>query len=516
MSDHIDNAIRVSITSDRMTATLRVAAGTDAADVNAMTIGSHAHARGLLGSDALEQAIAQAAQRYDPNAAADFEHVLARGTPVKHGEDGRFELDDAIVEILDRAAKLKRRRPAEHDAADQPPDAIEGGGSHYQRSTIAAVKPGDRIGRIVKPTAGEDGIDVCGKCVAARHGAPASVFVDQNTIRKHDDGTLTAIVGGLLDTANDGLRINQDLVIHGDVDFSTGNIEFEGDIIIERGVRDCFVVQSARSVKVVGQVEAATICSGRDTILHRGMTGREKGSIAAGRDVRAKFIDSTRITVGRDLHVDREITHCTINVGRNIVAPAAAILGGACTVAGAAEFAQVGSGSNTETVIRLGSLPSVDRLLREAMELYPVIQRRGTDAKQRLEQLKSNTAKLTASQAESMTELQFLIMHAESKLKPLRQSVEGAIGLIHTATTCSLTVHKRLLPGVEIALGGRIARISQDIPGPIRIELDDQGTPIVTDLTSGSRAPLKHRAAMDIDDHRLDFEDLKVQFGFAA
>ncbi|MEO1535482.1 MAG: FapA family protein [Planctomycetota bacterium] len=515
MSDHIDNAIRVGLDGTLMTATLRIAAGTDADHVNAMTVGSIATGRGVQSSEALEQAIAEAVNLYDPEAEGDFEHIIARGIAPTHGEDGRFELDDSILEVLDRAAQLKRRRPVERDESE-PLEEIEGDSSHYQRSTIAVVLEGDRIGRIVEPTAGEDGTDVCGGCAPARHGGPAIISVDESTITRHEDGTLTAAVGGLLNTADNHLRITEDLVIPGYVDFSTGNVEFDGDITIEKGVRDCFVVTAARSLKVLGQVEAATLRAGRDVHLMRGITGREKGEIVAGRDLRSRFLDSSDLTVARDLHAEREITHCTINVGRNIIAPSAALLGGSCTVAGSAEFGQIGTESGTPTTLRLGKLPRIDSLISEAAELYPKLIERRATAREQLEQLQVNTAKLTASQAESMTELQFVVAEAESKLGPLRDSVASVINLMYIATEGALIVHRKILPETRLRLGGRQARIEREIPGPVRIELDDAGDPIVIDLNSGSRTPLSTYAAMDIDDSTIDFDDIKQQLGIAA
>lgn len=515
MSDQIDNAIRVSLSGDGMTATLRIVAGTDPANVTDMVIRSVAQARGVMITERLEQSIKDITQQYDPESADDAEYTIAQGTPPMHGEDGRLELDEAITEVLDRKAKLKRRRPSMNDD-NEPAEAIEGDACHYQRSTIAAVKEGDRIGKLVQPTVGTDGTDVCGACATARHGAPSPVLIDSNTIEQTDDGTLTARVSGLLDTGDNSLRIMQDLVINGDVDFSTGNVEFDGNITIERGVKDCFVVESTGSIRVEGQAEAATLRAKRDTVLLRGMTGREKGEIDAGRDVRAKFIDSATLTVGRDLHIDREMTHCTVRVGRDIIGPDAVMHGGECTVGGSVELAQIGSESNTATTLRLGSWPDIDRVLRAAIEIYPQVKQRAVDAREQLELLQANTAKPTASQAESMTELQFIVMNTEAKLSPLRAGVDGALRLFESSQSASLTVHKRIMPGVDIAVGGRIARITDEIRGPVQITLDEQDQPTIIELASGSRTPLSSRAAMDIDENALDIDDVRQQLGLAA
>ncbi|MEL6498710.1 MAG: FapA family protein [Planctomycetota bacterium] len=516
MSDQIDNSIRVSISGDGMTATLRIEPGTAESDATAMVIQSVAHGRGLLINDSLERAIQKAADDYDHESPTAFEQAIAHGTPPRHGDDGRLEFDDAVTEVLERKAKLKRRRPSLSDEGAAAAEPIEGDACHYERSTIAAVKEGDRIGRLIHPTAGSDGTDVCGTCVPAKHGALASVVVDAATIRQDEDGTLTARVSGLLDTADDRLRITHDLVIPSDVDFSTGNVEFDGNITIERGVKDCFVVESTGSIRVVGQVEAATLRSKRDTALVRGMTGRDKGQINAARDVQARFIDSATVTAGRDLRIEREMTHCHVRIGRDVIAPEAVLLGGECTVGGAVELAQLGSESNTPTLLRLGSWPDIDRLLRDAVEIYPEVQKRAADAQEQLDVLQANTAKLTATQAESMTALQFIVMNAEAKLNPLRNGVGTALELFETSAAPALTVHRRILPGVDIAIGGKIARITDEIQGPVRITLDEERQPVIIEIASGSATPLSTRAAMDIDHDAIDPGEVRQRLGLAA
>lgn len=516
MSQDIDSLIRMRFSSSKLEAKLHIAKGTPGDVVDEMTVTGIATSRGLRHSAELTAAIKDAIERYDPEADEDFGFVIASGIPPVHGESGRFELDEQLAEIKERAAKLKKRRLELAQSGEEPKDDVQGAASHYDRSTLMIVKPGDRVGRIIPQTEGRDGTDVFGASIAAQEGKPAAITVDEQTVDKADDGSLFAKIGGLLHTDNDRLRITEDLEINGFVDFSTGHVEFNGSIRVQKGVRDCFIVQAGETITIADLVEAAELISGKDIELRRGMAGREKGTVRCGRDLRAKFIDSTEIRVARDLIIERELSHCDTAVCRNIKAPSATLIGGECAVAGTAEFAQVGTESGTATIIRLGRLKDLDGLIREAADLLPRIAQRADDARRELEQLRGSTAKLTASQAESMTELQFVAMNAEGRISPLRKSIGVAIEVVERAARPSLMVHKRILPGTVICIGKRVATITDEIRGPVLIEAGERGVPDVLDPNSGSRTPISRYAKMNIDSAALDLDDVKRSFGLAA
>lgn len=480
-----------------------------------MTVQSIADERGMRRTKQCDAAIGAAVAEYDPEAEHNFTVVIANGTPAKHGEHGRFELEPSLAEIHERAKKLKMRRIKGYDSGDVSLDSLDEI-NHYDRSTLCLVKAGDAIGRIVPSTPGVDGIDVSGQSLAAREGHAASIKVDDETVSNDGSGNLIAKIGGIVLTDDDHVRVSDTLEIHGGVDFSTGHVEFEGDISIRQGVRDCFEVTSGGTACIDGLVEAAVISASDDIELKRGMSAREKGSLHAGRDLKAKFIDSATIVVERDLLIEREMTHCQVTIWRSADSPRATIIGGECVIAGEASFAQLGSESGSPTVIRLGSIARIDSLVSEALELLPHIERRATNARAELEPLQANAVKLNASQAESMTELQFIIMDAEAKATDLKSSIAQSLETSERLTQRSLVVHKRIMPGVVICLGGKRAAIKEEIAGPVRISTDETGEPVVIDLRDGAPSPLARWAAMDIDGFAIDPGDVKQLIGEAA
>ena len=54
-------------------------------------------------------------------------------------------------------------------------------------------------------------------------------------------------------------KVSNTLEIDQNVDFSTGNIDFPGNVIVHRSVKDCFTVKARDDIEVRGLIEAATL-----------------------------------------------------------------------------------------------------------------------------------------------------------------------------------------------------------------------------------------------------------------
>ena len=74
-----------------------------------------------------------------------------------------------------------------------------------------------------------------------------------------------------------------------DVDNSTGNIKFIGNVVRGNFVR---LVGSIGNVEAYGVGKARQVSEG-NIILRRGMTGNNKGRLIAGGDIVAKYIGNS-------------------------------------------------------------------------------------------------------------------------------------------------------------------------------------------------------------------------------
>ena len=84
---------------------------------------------------------------------------------------------------------------------------------------------------------------------------------------------LIATQDGHLTFAHEAFQVSPLLEIQGDVDYSTGNIDFSGDVHICGDVRENFTVHAQGTVTVDGLVEAATVEAGGDLVIARGVVG---------------------------------------------------------------------------------------------------------------------------------------------------------------------------------------------------------------------------------------------------
>ena len=461
-------------------------------------------------SGELNRLIARAVKAYNPDSSEPYEAVIAEGTKPEMGCNGEFHLEPELEQIYEQIQARESEQTETPESTDQEPQ------DHHNRTMLMIVKPGQRLGSLTPPTDGVDGVDVSGKTLSTKPGKPAIEEFDSESIECRDDHSVVAKIGGQLIIQQGKVGINPTLEIKGNVDFSTGNIDFPGTIEISEGVRDCFVVQSGESISVAGLVEAATLKAGKDLVLKRGMAARDKGLAEAGRDLKANYLDNVTGQAGRDLLVDKEITNSRISVGRQTIAPSATIIGGELICAGSCELGQIGTEAGAHTIIAMGRIESVEGLIKEALELIPTLNQRAAHATDQLEQVKSSSPVLSAKQAEIVTELQYKAMQAQAKIKPLRRALTLANEIITNSTEMALVVHTMLCQGAEIRAGGKRARISTNIKGPVRVSLTDGGEFQLTDLNTNSVMALDQFAAIDDDPTAFDRKALNAELKPAA
>lgn len=492
--DAIEQFARVVLSEDRLAATLVVEPGIDPGSLTEIVLEAMLDARGVAATTDRRARVAAAVEaiKAAPPTDAPASFIVAVGSAPVHGVHGRLEIDAELTQ--------------------QPEKASAGDGSvdHYSRSAYRLARPRQIVARVVPPVPGSDGIDVTGRTLAAKVGAAAQVTHD-DTIFRENDGTLRAVVPGLPEWTDHSIRIVRTLAIPGFVDFSTGHIEFPGDVTVEKGVRDCFIVRAGCDVHVHGLIEAATIESGGSTQLDSGVAGRHKASLKIGRDLRAKYLDAVRATVGRTLTVQKEITECIVEVQAGIAAPNCSVVGGEICVGGDSELAQIGTEAGIATVIRLGTIAELDRTLVELAEALPTIEGQAASARQQLDQLKSIATKHTPAQAEMLTELEFTTAQIESRAAQILGVVAKIDGVIQRFTTPRLTVHRAVFPGTVVRIGRYRAEVQREIRGPIRILLSATGEPSVEDLSSHRTSPLAEWARVFTDEKCLAVDALRAR-----
>ena len=267
---------------------------------------------------------------------------VACGKPVKEGENGRVV--EHYPRQLNKSVKLDDRGVADYRAMNY----------------MQIIKAGDVICDILPPKPGEAGVRVDGAALEPAAVKPAVVPAGPNTSISEDGTKLVATKEGHLEFDGSKFCVKVLLDIPGDVDYNTGNIEYNGDVHIRGDVRETFVVKATGNITVDGLVEAATVEAGGDVLISCGVHGDGNAIIKSGGNLRAKYLDNCVAYAGKSVFADSIIASqvysdesIQVNTGRGV------IIGGTLVAAQSIKARTVGTESGRKTELELGTLSYV-------------------------------------------------------------------------------------------------------------------------------------------------------------
>jgi len=236
------------------------------------------------------------------------------------------------------------------------------------------VNEGDVICQITLPTPGVAGRSVRDEELPAKDGRPAHVPKGRNTHVTEEGEALVSSITGQVEFSDKNFQVKPVLEIAGDVDFSTGNINFVGNVHIHGDICNGFTVRAMGSVTVDGVVEACSVEAGGDVVVGLGVQGDSQAVIRAQRSVFAKYLENCCVCAKESLRTDSIINsevYCDgaveVRSGRMTV------VGGTIRAGQGVSAGTIGSRVECHTNILLGGQPcgDFDRSLleQEAKEL---------------------------------------------------------------------------------------------------------------------------------------------------
>ncbi len=267
--------------------------------------------------------------------------LAAQGKPAFDGKNGN------IVDYFPRSVE----RVLEVDEFDQV--------DYTALNLIHNVKEGQEICRLIRPTEGEPGRTVLDQEIPAKSGKAVPLPKGRNTEISEDGDALVALSAGHVEFTGRSFQVKPVMDVPGNVDFSTGNIKFLGDVNIKGDVLTGFTVRAMGSIWVGGVVEAgSTVEAGGDLTVVKGILGDGTTTVRAQRCIFSKYVENATIYVRENLQTDAIINGSIYCNGEVLVRSGrGAIMGGRVWAAQKVSAAVVGSKSECRTAIALGGLP---------------------------------------------------------------------------------------------------------------------------------------------------------------
>lgn len=378
--------------------------------------------------------------------------LIAEGQAPANAEHGTLECAPGLI-------------PADEDHAGRV--------DYFARRAIVTVSQGTVLGRLKPPRDGVAGVDVCGgqRIPRLAKGTPLELGHGVRLAAEGSDEVVADIDGGLIQEPH-RVYICDVLVVPKDVDFSSGSIEANVDVLVRGTVRTKFHVRTTKALTVEKLIEAAEIDAGGHVTVRGGILGHaETGFVHAGGGVVASFIHEMELRAGGDVQFRKELLNTRTWTTERVLGPTGTIIGGEVYAREGVEAQIVGSDACVTTVVATGPDLNTLRRARQLERQMKDQQKSADQIRQMIQPLMANLKRLSPAQRERVTELMSKVDEVEVQMAEHEQERGRLLEAATPAGSAYVLVHEQIFPGTRIRIGAREHRVQRLLHGPVRIEM---------------------------------------------
>ncbi len=455
IATRVDAGITVSVSADGLTALLTTSPAWGGVPVTEGRIREALAAEEISEELIIGRAVAEAAGQREVK-----DLVVARGVPPEPGIDSRTEL------LVDLECEVSRPREDEHGNVD-----------HYSVREFLVVEAGTPLLRKYPPTRAVAGRDVYGKAISAPDGKDIPYPKDMTGVRAAGDDpeVMVADYKGHPVAIPGGIRVDKTLPLDF-VDLRTGNIHFDGSVLVANDVAAGVTIIASGDITVKGTVENAFLEAGGDLVVGRGITGSEVAMnggqrevmLEAGGSIHAAFASGVRLRAGQDLVVKEYLNHCdSYAAGQVLVGQSGGhgvIVGGTCHGCQGIAARVIGSHANVRTRVKVGVHEELRRSQREALD-----ERRAL--KDRLEQLNTMLASMQEDHVDGdgrdnlIEKVSRTIQDFERRTAEVNGCIDAIAERIASSEAAAVVSDQRVFPGTLVEIGDAVLPLRSESPG---------------------------------------------------
>lgn len=281
------------------------------------------------------------------------------------------------------------------------------------------VKKDQTLAEITAETKGTEGMNIYGAPLPAKDGKMPSSPVGKNTHLIQEDTLLVSDCDGVIRFLRDTIDVNDILKISGNVDVTTGNLKFTGDISIDGDVGDGFSVKSGGNVIIKGVLEDAGVEASGNVHISKGINGGVKNSIYVGGNLKCKYIEHAHIHVEGDISADYIIDSDVTCMGDIVLSGSnELVVGGEVRVMGILTAKDIGSETGRNTKIEVIGKKIMDT---EAIEK---LTKDRDDLSVKLQMLTDNIQKLNQSRLTGGDEVMEQLALSKKQIVMIRELID--------------------------------------------------------------------------------------------
>lgn len=382
---------------------------------------------------------------------------VARGDAMRKGENGS-------IEFYVQPTSLEARY-----------DENESGAIDYkQLNLIENCFAGQRVASILPPGPGRAGRDVFGGEITPVPGEPVQVQAGPGIVTSANGRDFASEIEGRLVFDDHVLSVSPILEISRDIDYSVGNVDFVGKVMVNGSLLDGFYINAKKGVELRGEVGAARISSEGDVKVTGGIKGKHAAIITC-RNLQAHYIDDAVVEASGDVVATKEIINSNVkSLGRVSVVSGAIIGGEVCGFQGV-EADTLGSDMGVSTWVMSGlnwtEENRKDEIRARMAELMDQVQ----SSQVLLDPLFSDKeigARLGAEQKSMLSELIGELRDIRGNLVELLEERTLIDGREQVGMVNQINIRKMLYMGVSARFSAVDGEVKDSVKGPVSITQD--------------------------------------------
>jgi uncharacterized protein (DUF342 family) len=312
---------------------------------------------------------------------------------------------------------------------------------------------------------GVPGRTVYGKMLPAKDGSDIPLPLGSNVSAKGD--TIVADMNGKVDLIAGKVSVEALLELDA-VSIKSGNVNFNGTLIVRGNVDDGFSVKVTGDLKVNGSVGACNLEAGGNIVVGSGIIGRERAVVKSGKSIWAKFVQSTKLEALENVIASDGIVNCDVIAYKKIVLQGkrAVIAGGRLFAGDEINSRTVGTTSEIATRVETGydvkKKQRLDELQTQQLAWIKDLEALDLNIKtltniEKLQGLSDEKARTLAEQTDAREELNGNLTKIGQELKELRDFLKN------DPRVGKIAVSEVAYPGTVVVIKDAVAELKTEV-----------------------------------------------------
>lgn len=354
-----------------------------------------------------------------------------------------------------------------YEIQDPKPTVVEHGKvNYYDLNLINKVQAGDWLGERIDPIPGIPGKSVMGTDLLPDEGITFPLHYDHSSVelvREDGKDVLYSLKTGAVYYTGDTIAVYDVLEIKGNVDFNTGNIDFNGYVSIKGSVEENFSVRAGKDIEISGEYGIGGVniieSLGGSIYIRGGITGKNRARILCKKNLYVKFLSDVEVICEGSVFVGFYIRNSTIRAKQVVVdSPRGQIVGGLIDTDIKVECADIGNWMETRTQINVRGF-SRSGLQSRIDEIMILVR----DKKEQMLKLKSILKTPDKKGMDSILQKTRHALHQiQDEIRNLEAERLSLTGFMKTPGEGAVIVKKRIFPKVRLVIQGQALEIGEE------------------------------------------------------